>query len=990
MWITKLHLSNIKSYGGDSPPITFRPGVNLIQGRNGAGKSTILEAIGLALFGSRTYTHEQFVREGARSGEIVVGFMSGVDEREYEVVRGVGSGAKTYVYDPSVGRQITTGIEDTAEFIRRHLRVDAEADLAALFRDAVGVPQGAMTAIFLEPARLRSETFNRLLRIDEYERVWKDLLETERYLADLLAENANRQARLEGSLSDLPAVTTEIERLSGLVAQEHAEVHEMEVDLAQLDEQVSAYDTQKQQLDSLDRQVEAFRAEVRLMEERLERAADQAREAQEAAAVLTETESGYEAFERAQEVLAILEADRLEREQLLAERGTVHTDLELCRQDIARAEEALVAVEQAEVEVERLTPLVEKQAALEEALNQSSAAQARYDRLQPQITQVGTVLVAQEERLARLEERLAETQEDLAPVPDDTPAAESLEEQAGLARDVVGRLDGAVERLGDALNASRVAMADMAHLEAQVAEREGLQARLDDLTKDWEAAGTGVNAVQVRLAQITQEQQTLADYESLLSGADARCPVCQRPMDAHAYADSRVHFTAERERLQADAAAVEIQLTDTRAEFARLTEERDRLEAQIAALPGDATVEMTSERLSAAQASLEERRGEVAQLWGEARAALDGLVALLSDAESHLETLVTAGDATAEFEAELDHLGDPRRDFERALEKAAERASAAAALTVQQARLDELQARFDALGAELDRYADLNERLLEARQLADDNQEAHQRYLARRDTAQELPDRQSALAAVRDELQVRQEALRQTTVDLETLAADYDVDAHDRLRSERDSLNMQRVALQARVSEHEETLQAHRQRLAQLEETRQQLAEYQAREQRLLTRQEAFTFVRSSIRQAGPKITEQLVQLIGEQANHIFADILGDPGMVLYWSQDYGISVSCRGERRDFALLSGGEQMAAAMAIRLALLTQLADVRFAFFDEPTANLDETRRDQLAQSLSGIHSLQQLFVISHDDTFEQESYHVVQVRKVDGVSQVETL
>ena len=224
MWITKLQLSNIKSYGQDGPVIVFRPGVNLIQGKNGAGKSTILEAIGLALFGSKAYTHEQFVREGARRGEIAVGFVSAVDEREYEVVRGVGSGAKTFVHDPALGRRVCEGVDDTHAFIRQHLRVDDETDLAALFQDAVGVPQGTMTAVFLEPASARRETFNRLLRIDEYERAWQNLRETANYIQALIAKNKQEQARLRGKLDDLPGVETEIETLSDRIRAERAEL----------------------------------------------------------------------------------------------------------------------------------------------------------------------------------------------------------------------------------------------------------------------------------------------------------------------------------------------------------------------------------------------------------------------------------------------------------------------------------------------------------------------------------------------------------------------------------------------------------------------------------------------------------------------------------------------------------------------------------------------------------------------------------------------
>lgn len=54
MWINRVELQNIKSYG---PPTTIEltAGVNAICGQNGAGKSTVLEAIGLALFGQSTY-----------------------------------------------------------------------------------------------------------------------------------------------------------------------------------------------------------------------------------------------------------------------------------------------------------------------------------------------------------------------------------------------------------------------------------------------------------------------------------------------------------------------------------------------------------------------------------------------------------------------------------------------------------------------------------------------------------------------------------------------------------------------------------------------------------------------------------------------------------------------------------------------------------------------------------------------------------------------
>jgi len=80
--------------------------------------------------------------------------------------------------------------------------------------------------------------------------------------------------------------------------------------------------------------------------------------------------------------------------------------------------------------------------------------------------------------------------------------------------------------------------------------------------------------------------------------------------------------------------------------------------------------------------------------------------------------------------------------------------------------------------------------------------------------------------------------------------------------------------------------------------------------------------------------------------------------------------------------------MSAALAIRLALLRRVSDIDVAFFDEPTANLDEARRENLAEEISDIRGFSQLFVISHDDTFERLTNNLIRVRKENGESLVE--
>ncbi|XGB38575.1 MAG: hypothetical protein LVT47_09290 [Cyanobacteria bacterium LVE1205-1] len=72
--------------------------------------------------------------------------------------------------------------------------------------------------------------------------------------------------------------------------------------------------------------------------------------------------------------------------------------------------------------------------------------------------------------------------------------------------------------------------------------------------------------------------------------------------------------------------------------------------------------------------------------------------------------------------------------------------------------------------------------------------------------------------------------------------------------------------------------------------------------------------------------------------------------------------------------------MCAALAVRLALLRVTADLDIAFFDEPTTNMDRPRRENLAEAICNIKSFRQLFVISHDDTFEKITENLISVTR----------
>jgi exonuclease SbcC len=140
---------------------------------------------------------------------------------------------------------------------------------------------------------------------------------------------------------------------------------------------------------------------------------------------------------------------------------------------------------------------------------------------------------------------------------------------------------------------------------------------------------------------------------------------------------------------------------------------------------------------------------------------------------------------------------------------------------------------------------------------------------------------------------------------------------------------------------------------------------------------------RKLIKEAAPHVLRAMLNDISAEANRIFGEIMGDRSAQLSWRNDYEVILRRQGVDRSFAQLSGGEQMSAALAVRLALLKKLSTLNIAFFDEPTQNMDELRRMNLAEQIRRVRGFDQLIVISHDDTFEQGLDSLIRLNKANG-------
>src|ERR687889_2942145 len=242
MHVTRVELENIKSYGEGAQRgvFTFERGTTAIVGPNGAGKSTILEAVAWALFDVLDYSKDDFLRRGAKRGSARVTFQSDADERLYTVYRDTGTGY--YVYDPELRVKLQQGKTDVRKWLDQHLGVEPGTDLKALFRSAIGVPQGLFTTDFLQTPTDRKKSFDRLLKVEEYREPAERLRETASVITERAAEARGRisgaetqLARYDAALEEQTAARARVEELDELLSRFRREAEGRALAVAELD-----------------------------------------------------------------------------------------------------------------------------------------------------------------------------------------------------------------------------------------------------------------------------------------------------------------------------------------------------------------------------------------------------------------------------------------------------------------------------------------------------------------------------------------------------------------------------------------------------------------------------------------------------------------------------------------------------------------------------------------------------------------------------------
>lgn len=917
MEILSVVLHNFKSHRDQC--YSFLPGTNAICGENGAGKTSILEAIAWSLFNYKgAYKVEDLIRNGAASAQVRVSLVSGSDGRTYEVQRCTQRGYQ--IYDPQVQARLDLSRveEEVLPWLRQHLGVAPKTDLARLFANTIGVPQGTFTADFLKPPTDRKKIFDTTLKVEEYRQVYTDLASLEKYAKAEVEKLTQAIAQYEEALEDWEPLSGKHQELIQEIAQVEAQhqAGQQHLDqLAQERDQLSQLATQVQQLTT---QQDSLQAQISSQEQLVTRLEQEFYRAQQAVEICQTNQAAYQTFLAAEAALRSLEQQRGQQQTLLEQRQAYRDQLGEQQAQSSTLTQQLQQIDSLKSKLTQLQPLVQQQHHLEQ--QQQDLAQQLQDCQGWRAT-----LSAEQKRLAQVQARLTALESEIAQISGLEPlVAEipTLEEQQQRYQQHLSRIEAATQ----------------------------FEAELRQL-------------VQHTQAQTQQHRPQVRQAQSILQELQAALPL---------YTES----------LQQVQTALETGSTFSQALTASLEEILRDLTQQTAP-------QTLTQKLGQIQAQLQTARQHQVQVLRQAdliteqqslRPEIKDLQTNLQQLQAKLAPEADLQAQQAEIAAQLAALEDPRslqRVYQQELTQQPQLEQQQQALEASEAKTQQAIA---AVERQLQPFADLAEQVQTHQHQRDQARGGYQTYLTHQQLAKSAGEAQTEhqqAIAHHQALVAKAETVAKA---LAQVCQRYNPQQFEAVQVAYKQAETQQITLSARLPEIQKRLQdvERQQQNLQAVQTKRDRAQTDLAERKKI--QHFISFSRKAYKQAGPRITERYVQRISQAADRLFRELINRQNVALTWTRDYEIMIQEGAHSRRFVNLSGGEQMCAALAVRLALLKVLADIDIAFFDEPTTNMDRPRREQLAEAIANIKTFRQLFVISHDDTFEKVTGNVVLVER----------
>lgn len=974
MIVQSMRLKNIKSYGegldGEGVTISFEPGANRIAGKNGHGKTTLIESLGYALFLTEPIFEESFqletyfLRAGKKLGEIDVTF--GHRGEFYRIERGLGPNnkRKTKVIQLEDGSTCAEGEREVSAFLCRLFNLPDPKRFSELFWKLIGVRQGRLTWPFDSRPSAAKDFFEPLLDVAIFRECFQSLKPAVEEFIGRLHEQEKILAGVEERIRERGDSVAMLEakrlRFRDIELRLQATINIRE-DVGQRLAQLQATEVS---LRSAETKRDAAQNAFILARQQCEISDQRMRESAEAAVVVALVASGYDSFGKAEQELRILrvkeaQQHRLDMEIAYAEKKKIEFDgkadaalsqMEIYgRQKQGKAEELVNIREQIKGLRNRLCI---SEMEFEKQKNLANRATRSLSDIHHFVGSFGAMLLHGEAILKKLKGMAA----DLA-----------VSDSSGLLR--AQRLEEAAdEKLQTVRQQLAAANAEHAALLKQLQEiRGGICPFLKEQCRQFDPSKVG--------GDLKEKSATIEVLQKKREFAETAVRAAQTEHEK---------LRKDEQDLARKCSQLEQTVVDFLSAFERLawgkTEEavnglRQWIE-QMQSMPNYANPDAKIVDAETFEHSYQQKIAYLIDLknwWERTEDVVQKRIYAVLEEERRRNS-----DQRDEANS-IDHLQRIESEVGKLAVAELEQAEAAAAYRGESAVLEKVIAELDErrraigfLGAEVT--------VLENKQQK--HRSDYLRYLGAKPLADERSSREIELSARREREGRAAAELRACESTLGEINRCFDEAALHAMRREYDGMNAAVATESANLENAQREIDREEHRFREWQEACVKRDEIICIIKQLAAAIKLTELARVVLRDSAPMVAQQLCDRVAAQAQRIFNRINHDP-VELRWEAAPRYSLRIIPGDRRFAMLSGGEQTKLALAMTLAMIREFSGLRFCIFDEPTYGVDAESRDKLGDALlesQKIAELEQLILVSHDDAFDGKIEHSINLRK----------
>jgi exonuclease SbcC len=434
MRIEKIIVRDFRSH--EFTKVTFTPGINLIIGQNGSGKSSLLDAILVGLYWPtkpKDLKKEDILRVNGKSTEITVFFEK--DNVRYQLHRNITRGIAFVKYQDGDEWHYATeaGQQPVRNWMEKMIPYD-------VFVNAIYIRQGEIDAI-LESDESREKVVRKVLGLDKYENAYNNLLEVRKAIdrkinaiEEYLTAMRNIDEIIEQTQKNLTEVIKGINEISPKIPKLRENAERIKERLYQLDDLLEQLNKVKEERNELEKTLKGVATRINALLESIDERKKKIEELRKKLEKLEEIKPQAKRYK---------ELEKFQREYSEV-KARIEKELKGYEGKLSQIEERLKELLQKEKELKELE---EKIGGIEEKLESLKRAAEEHEeatRIKKTIETLKNRLSLSEEDIKVLKDEIEEAKRRRDEIRD---RLEKIGEEKGKLRSLSGQRDKAIAEL---------------------------------------------------------------------------------------------------------------------------------------------------------------------------------------------------------------------------------------------------------------------------------------------------------------------------------------------------------------------------------------------------------------------------------------------------------------------------------------------------------------------------------------------------------------